>query len=204
MKEKFVKDYLGLEKRKVRSEFLNLRNKIDAFTAAAYSNMIFSKIQKLPIYEKAKIVMFYMSYGSEVVTDGMILSAIRNGKEVVVPSIENPGDEKNEMIAVKITKLEDANELVYGIRQPEISFADVVEKNDIDLVFVPGIVFDERGYRTGYGKGYFDRWLQDISVEKTIGLAYDFQVAKEVPVEKYDLPVGIIITEKRIIQIKKN
>ena len=197
-----MNDYMESEKRKVRFEFLNLRNRIDPILASAYSNMIFTKIKKLPVYEKAKTVMFYLSYGSEVVTDAMIASALEEEKTVVVPAIQNPGDGK--MFAVKLARLEDAYQSVYGIRQPEISPEDMVEKGEIDLVFVPGIAFDYGGFRVGYGKGYFDRWLEGISVEKAVGLAYDFQVTEKMPTGKYDLPVGMIITEKRIIQIKKN
>ena len=197
-----MNDYLELEKRKVRYEFLNLRNRIDPILASAYSTVIFSKLQKLHVYEKAKTVMFYLSYGSEVVTDTMIASALDEDKTVVVPAIQNPGD--GNMFAVKISRLEDCYQSVYGIRQPEINHEDIVEKDEIDLVFVPGIAFDYDGFRMGYGKGYFDRWLAGIPFEKTIGLAYDFQITEKMPIGKYDLPVGMVITEKRIIQIKKN
>jgi 5-formyltetrahydrofolate cyclo-ligase len=197
-----VNDYLESEKRKVRYEFLNLRNRIDAILASAYSNMIFAKIKKLPVYEKARTVMFYLSYGSEVVTDAMVSSALEEDKIVVVPAIQNPGDGK--MVAVKISRLEDAYQSVYGIRQPEINQEDIVEKDEIDIVFVPGIAFDYDGFRVGYGKGYFDRWLSGISASKSIGLAYDFQITEKMPAGKYDLPVGTIVTEKRVIQIKKN
>ncbi len=190
------------EKRKVRYEFLNLRDRIDPILASAYSNMIFSKIKRLPEYEKARQVMFYLSYGSEVVTDAMIAAALDAGKTVAVPAIETPGD--GSMYAVRISRIEDAYQSVYGIRQPEINEEDIVDKEDIDLIFVPGIAFDYAGYRTGYGKGYFDRWLEGIPVERSIGIAYDFQITEKVPTGDYDLPVGMIITEKRIIQIKKN
>jgi 5-formyltetrahydrofolate cyclo-ligase len=193
---------LESEKRKVRYEFLNLRNRIDPILASAYSSVIFSKIIKLPVYEKAETVMFYLSYGSEVATDAMITSAIEEGKTVAVPTIENPGDGKME--AVKIARIEDAYQSVYGIRQPEINREDLIDKSNIDLVFVPGIAFDNNGFRTGYGKGYFDRWLQNVPPEKTIGLAYDFQITDKLPAGKYDLPVGMIVTEKRIIETIKN
>ena len=197
-----MNDYLESEKRKVRYEFLNLRDRVDPILASAYSNVIFSKVKKLPVYEKARTVMFYLTYGSEVATDSMISSALDEDKSVVVPAIQNPGDGK--MFAVRISRLEDAYQSVYGIRQPEINQEDLIGKDEIDLVFVPGIAFDYEGFRIGYGKGYFDRWLSGIVPEKTIGLAYDFQITDKMPTGKYDLPVGTIITEKRIIQIKKN
>jgi len=197
-----VNDFLESEKRKVRFEFLNLRDRIEPALASAFSSVIFAKVKRLPVYEEAKTVMFYLSYGSEVITDSMINSALSEGKIVAVPAIENPGD--GSMCAVKISKIADAYQSVYGIRQPEIDKDELIGKKDIDLIFVPGIAFDLQGYRAGYGKGYFDRWLEGISPLKTIGIAYDFQITDKVPVGKYDLPVGTIITEKRIIEIKKN
>jgi len=189
-------------KRKVRSEFLELRNKLDRQTAALYSDMIFSRILTMPEYQKAKTVMFYITYGSEVITDGMILSAIRDSKTVAVPAITNAFD--GEMTAVKLSKLEDAYNFVHGVRQPEIDDELVVEKEDIDLFFVPAIAFDLKGNRTGYGKGFFDRWLANVPLEKIAGIAFDFQVTQELPVGEHDLPVGAIVTEKRIIRPIKN
>jgi 5-formyltetrahydrofolate cyclo-ligase len=175
---------------------------MDADLAAICSASIFARIKKLSAYEKAKTVMFYFSCGSEVVTDFMITSAFGNGKAVIVPAIKNFRDRK--MYAVKISRLEDACLSIYGIRQPEINFDNIVEKDNIDLIFVPGLAFDTKGYRAGYGKGYYDRWLKGVPFEKTVGLAYDFQLINQLPIEKYDLPVGIIVTEKRVIQIEGN
>jgi 5-formyltetrahydrofolate cyclo-ligase len=202
MRRRFVSGCLGSEKRKTRHEFLALRNRMDATSAVVCSIGIFAGIKKISAYEKAKTVMFYLSCGSEVVTDFMINSAFCSGKAVIVPAIKNFGD--GNMYAVKISRLEDACLSVYGIRQPEINSGNIVEKADIDLVFVPGLAFDIKGYRTGYGKGYYDRWLKGVPFEKIVGLAYDFQLTNQLPIEKYDLPVGIIVTEKRIIQTKRN
>jgi len=75
---------------------------------------------------------------------------------------------------------------------------------DIDLVIVPGVVFDKSGHRIGYGHGYYDRFLDNLEkINKNavkVGLAYDFQIADKVPIEKHDVPVDKIVTEKRIIR----
>ena len=197
-----MNDLMESEKRKIRSDFLDMRNKLDRGTAAVYSDMIFSRILSLQEYQKAKTVMFYITYGSEVITDGMILSAMKDEKTVVVPAITNAFE--GEMTAVKLSKLEDAYNIVHGVRQPEIDEEYVVEKNDIDLFFVPAIAFDVNGNRTGYGKGFFDRWLGNIPVEKIVGIAFDFQVTEKLPVGDHDMPVGVIVTEKRIIRPIKN
>jgi 5-formyltetrahydrofolate cyclo-ligase len=198
---KFVSVCLKSRKRKIRHEFLTLRNRINLYLAKVYSFGIFAEIKKLSAYEKARTVMFYLSCGSEVVTDFMINSAFDSGKVVVVPAIKN--FEYEEMYAVKILRLEDACLSVYGIRQPEINSDSIVKRGNIDLIFVPGIAFDTKGYRIGYGKGCYDRWLKSVPFEKIVGLAYDFQVTNQLPIGEYDIPVGIIVTEERVIQIKK-
>ena len=69
-----------------------------------------------------------------------------------------------------------------------------------DLIVTPGIVFDEHGNRIGYGKGYFDRLFRNLSTDCVkIALAYEFQIIENVPAEKHDQKVDMIITEKRTI-----
>lgn len=197
-----MNEFQESEKNKLRYEYLKKRDKIEPFLRYTYSTMILSKIKKMKEYENSKIVMFYLSYGSEVITDMMINEFLSDGKEVAVPVIQNPGDDI--MTAVKIDKLEDCIDKVYGIRQPEFNEDDVVAGNEIDLIFVPGIAFDTNGYRIGYGKGYYDRWLKGTDVSKRVGIAFEVQLIEKIPNGKYDLPVGRVLTEKRVIEIVKN
>lgn len=190
------------QKSKLRYDYLKIRDKIEPALRHAYSNIILSRIKKLKEYENSQTVMFYLSYGSEVVTDVMINEFLADGKDVAVPVIQNPGD--GIMTAVKINKLEDCYEKVYGIRQPEFDEDEVVSKEEIDLIFVPGIVFDVNGYRVGYGKGYYDRWLEGTDILKRVGLAFEVQLIDKIPNGQYDLPVGRILTEKRVIEVVKN
>ena len=189
-------------KNKLRYDFLKIRDKVEPTARYAYSVSILNKIKQLDSYESSNLVMFYLTYGSEVITDLMIKEVLADGKEVAVPVIQSPGD--GIMTAVRITKIEDCYEKVYGIRQPEFNENDVVSKEDIDLIFVPGIVFDLNGYRIGYGKGYYDRWLEGTDISKRIGLAFEVQLTNKIPNGQYDLPVSKILTEKRIIDIVKN
>ena len=197
-----MSDLTKSEKSKFRYDYLIIRDRLEPPIRFAYSSIIFSRIKKLEEYKNAKTIMFYLTYGSEVITDMMINEVLADDKIVVVPIIKTPGD--GVMQAIKISKLEDCYERVYGIRQPEFNQDEVVSKTDVDLVFVPGIVFDNKGYRIGYGKGYYDKWLVDIDVSKTIGLAYEVQLTDKLPIGQYDLPVGKLLTEKRCIEFTTN
>ena len=190
------------EKNKIRYEYLMIRNKIEFAARHSYSNSILEKIKSLEEYDKLETIMLYLSYGSEVITDDMVGEFLLDGKDVAVPVISSPGD--GIMHAMKINSLQECNVKVYGIRQPEFDESLVVDKKDIDLILVPGIVFDNRGYRIGYGKGYYDRWLEGTDIERRIGLAYEAQVVSELPIGEFDLPVGKIITEKGIKICKAN
>ncbi len=77
----------------------------------------------------------------------------------------------------------------------------LISINKIDLVIVPGIGFDQRGNRIGHGEGFYDRLLKNTNIF-TIALAYEFQIIEKIPIDKYDTPVDIIITEKRVIKCK--
>ena len=197
-----MNDLTKSEKSKMRYDYLIIRDRLEPAIRFAYSSIIFSRIKKLEEYKSAKTIMFYLTYGSEVITDMMVNEVLADDKTVVVPIIKSPGD--GVMQAMKISKLEDCYEKVYGIRQPEFNQDEVINKNDVDLVFVPGIVFDNKGYRIGYGKGYYDKWLVDIDVSKTIGLAYEVQLTDKLPIGQYDLPVGKLLTEKRCIEFTTN
>lgn len=191
---------LNLSKKQIRAKFLSLRDAQDLKKLQSYSMEIACRVRKLSVYKKAKTIMLYLSCGSEVSTDFLVNLAFYDKKKVSVATITDIKNAK--MQAVRIFSLSDANQLVCGIRQPKANKNDLVSKKSIDLILVPGIVFSERGYRVGYGKGFYDRWLQDINYAKIVGLAYDFQVIKEVPNREYDLPVSCIVTEKRIIKVK--
>ncbi len=87
-----------------------------------------------------------------------------------------------------------------GIKEPKL-FKRKAFKKDLDIIIVPGIAFDKRGYRIGYGAGFYDRFLKDFRGKK-IGVAFDCCIVERVPVSKNDVPVDVILTEKRKILCK--
>jgi 5-formyltetrahydrofolate cyclo-ligase len=192
-----------IKKKKLRKYFLYLRNNMQSYYSYIFSYQIINNIKHFTQYTKAQTVMLYLSCGSEVMMDYMIEFAFVQNKTVVLPTIINKTT--SSMCAVQILNIiSDTTKLIYGIRQPHLIINNIVAKQNIDLIFIPGIVFDIHGYRIGYGKGYYDRWLKDIPQNKIVGISYHFQVVTQLPINEYDLSVGTLITEKQIIKVSKN
>ena len=140
--------------------------------------------------------MVFGSFNSEGHTHEMIKDALRN-KTVIIPKVAH--SELEPSVIIDFDNLIPAK---FGILEP-IELMKIAYKN-IDLVLVPGIVFDKEGHRIGYGFGYYDKFLKKVPKAVKVGLAFDFQIVDRIPAEEHDVPVDFIITEKRIIECKKN
>ena len=140
-------------------------------------------------YQSAKSVLLYFSIGSEVDTCRIIRDALKT-KKVFLPFVEN-----GEMGYAQIKSLEEMEPGQYGIMEP---VDKTPSHEELSLVVVPGIAFDETGHRVGYGGGYYDKFLPTTNAF-TIGLAYEAQVVEDIPAEGHDCPVKKIVTEKRVI-----
>lgn len=77
---------------------------------------------------------------------------------------------------------------------------ETIDPNNLDLIFIPGVAFAPNGHRIGYGHGFFDKFLKNTNCPK-IGIAYEFQIVKNIDGEPHDVPVDKIITNKRIITV---
>ncbi|MDP7322999.1 MAG: 5-formyltetrahydrofolate cyclo-ligase, partial [Candidatus Woesearchaeota archaeon] len=104
---------------------------------------------------------------------------------------------------LQLSEIKNFNELepkTWGILEPKDEFIRKFDIENVDLVIIPGIVFDQNGHRIGYGYGYYDRFLKklDKNVVK-IGFGFEFQIVDKIPEEKHDVPVDIMVTEKRVI-----
>jgi 5-formyltetrahydrofolate cyclo-ligase len=137
--------------------------------------------------------MFFASFRTEVETGEMIRRTLSSGKRVVLPKVT--GDE---LALYEINDFDD--DIVpgaWGIPEPKA--VKPVKLDDIDLMIMPGAAFDERGNRVGYGAGFYDRLLPAFG-KMTIALAFEAQIVPDVPADPHDVPVNMIVTEKRIIE----
>ena len=173
-------------KQELRKKILEKRNSLAKEEIKEKSKIIKEKLFSSGEYKQAKTVSFFVSFGSEVNTHEMIKEALK-GKEVCVPVVKN-----NQIILSKINDFSDLGKKgKYGILEP--SSIIEIDKELVDLIIVPGVVFDKKRYRIGYGKGYYDNLLKDYS-GKTIGLAFSLQIVDSIPAEEHDIKVDRIIT----------
>lgn len=183
-------------KNNLKKAILEQRNSMPNHEVTDKSDKIKNNLFNLQQYKISKIMMFFVSYNSEVFTHEMIKEALKT-KKIIVPKIEHNQIEPSLIL--------DFDNLVpsgkFGILEP-IEAMKISYKN-IDLILVPGIVFDLQGLRIGYGLGFYDKFLRLVPKAIKIGLAFDFQVVDEIPQEEHDVPVDIIVTEERVIDCRK-
>lgn len=134
--------------------------------------------------------MLYMSIQDEVPTDGILRMAYRDGKRVCVPVTQ--GDH---LLPCAVDERTDFVRGAFGIAEPKTRH--IVAPDAIHLVLVPGLLFDRRGNRCGYGGGYYDRFLTDSMC--AVALAYSAQVIRAFPGEPHDKRVRYIVTEEGLI-----
>jgi 5-formyltetrahydrofolate cyclo-ligase len=189
-------------KRKLRQEMGSLRDSVPAEARREKSRRIFSSLQSLPVYRRAGLILFYFSFGSEVETREMILKSQTLGKRIALPKVM---EDSGNLVAFEVSDLDQDLGLGYrGILEPRKERGRQIREDDLGLILVPGLAFDRRGYRLGYGKGYYDRFLSGLSRGiPSIGLAFDFQVIEALPVSSEDFSLDLIITEQRMIRGEK-
>ncbi|MBR4225036.1 MAG: 5-formyltetrahydrofolate cyclo-ligase [Oscillospiraceae bacterium] len=144
-------------------------------------------------YKDAKTVLAYVSSEIEVDTHEIIEDAIEDGKRVACPRCI-PGT--HEMEFYYIDSLDDLVKGSYGIYEPDIEKCELASDVDGALCLVPGLCFDRRGYRLGYGGGYYDRYLGAHQLV-TVGLCYSFFVVRELLHGRYDARMDKVITNFR-------
>jgi 5-formyltetrahydrofolate cyclo-ligase len=162
------------------------------------SRIIADRVKGLPEYRKAKRVYVYVNLPTEVETKGLIMDMLKT-KEVVIPYERGEG-----CGLFRLRGLHEVEPGAHGILEPRRELRTVERDcsvDEIDLFIMPGVAFDPRGNRLGFGSGFHDRMLakaKKCSVK--VGLAFDCQVVDEIPANETDVPVGIVVTEKRTIR----
>ena len=176
---------------------LALRNSKPASELDQLSSEITARLLELPTVKEARTISTYLDIGSEVRTRGFVEWALWNGKRIIVPVVDRAN---KRLIFSEFKAPEELERGAYGIPEPKREFRRPVALEQADVILVPGVAWDLRGFRIGYGAGYYDRSVNTLRTHvATVGLAYDFQFVSNVPRSRYDRRVDRIVTESRII-----
>ncbi len=185
-------------KKQLRIKLKQIRERLSLDEQNDLSYAITEKVVSHYDFQKAKNILIYMHYNNEVQTDGIILYAFMLGKKVFIPKVE--GDIMN------FYEIHDIKECVSGFRgipEPPVDakcFSMSTDgPQDETLVILPGLGFDPKGRRIGYGGGYYDKYLEANTNCMKMAIAYDIQCVDDIPVEETDIPMDVIITDEQII-----
>lgn len=187
-----------LSKDQIRREILRIRNSLSENEMVVNSNIISNMVISTKEYKKSSSIGLYFPIGSEVNTIEIMKHSLATNRTISLPRIID----SNQILFFKI--IENSFEDIkmtkgkYGILENSMSDFIITK---MDLLIVPGIAFDLKGNRIGYGKGYYDRFLSKLKANNIMALAFENQIIDKVPKTQNDIPVNVIVTEKRIIYI---
>jgi 5-formyltetrahydrofolate cyclo-ligase len=183
-------------KGEIRKRMLQVRNSMTREEIAIRSFAIFKGLKELGEIRRASTLVIYLSFGSEVLMDELIRWGWGEGKRIAVPLCR---PEKGELITCRIDGFDELERGHYGIREPKANLLRPISRGEIDAVVVPAVAFDRRGYRVGYGGGYYDRFLPEAPQAAKIGVAFACQIVAAIPAGPHDVPVDRIVTEEGTI-----
>ena len=188
-----IKEEKAALRKQIRAELAELSPEEMQKSDAA----LFEKFLALPEVREAKVIFaFWGIPGKEPNTRLLIEALLAQGKTVGLPRML-PGRQ------MEVRRYDPAIPMVkaaFGIEEP-CADCPLIPKSEIDFVLTPAVAYDARGYRTGFGGGYYDRWLEHFT-GTTVGLCRDKVLRTEVPAESHDDRVDAVVTESRVIRTK--
>lgn len=184
-------------KAQVRDQYREMREQLPASERAALDLKISEKFTDSVTFRHADTILLYASFGSEVDTCAIFDLAIQRGKRVAYPKCL----EGRKMAFFYVQDRSVLQAGGFGIPEPPTSCEKwMPDARAHTVCIVPAIVYDREGYRIGYGKGYYDRFLTEYQ-GASAGLCYESHLLKGVPRGMYDKHVDMLFTEKRICVI---
>ncbi len=168
---------------------------------AEQSRQIVARVMSLPEWKSACEVLLYWPIQNEVDTRALISDLWQREVRVLLPRCR-PG-QPGMMDVACVTCRNELAEGMYSIMEPiqACEVIDITNKTFCpDLALIPGVAFDRKGFRIGYGGGYYDRLLEGPQMGRAlkIGLCYEAQFVKKLPAEEWDRPVNAVCTEKQL------
>ncbi len=191
---------LGLAEAKsaLRETILGRRDAMDTAARAALSRVIIQDIIGLDAYRQSRVVMAYVTFGSELQTGAFIRHVLAEGKTLILPRV-NRAKRALELYEVR-EQARDLEPGVWGILEPKPDQCARVEPDVVEFILVPGLAFDARRRRLGYGGGFYDRLLGGLAVRPPlrpplVAGAFEAQMVEAVPSGAHDVEMDVVVTE---------
>ena len=186
-------------KKNLRYKIQIARDKIPEEIRIEKTRQIAANFIKTDEYRKAKAVLIYYPFRSELDTTIILKKAQKDGKKIILPRVL--GDRLDLYFVENLkTQLEKGN---FGIMEPITNICKSASISDIDLAVIPGVCFDKNFNRIGYGGGFYDRLIPLLHKGiKKISLCFEMQVVEKIPTASQDVKVDKIITESNIYEPK--
>lgn len=190
-----------MNKKETRNKILTIRNSITEKSLIEKSALIENCLIEIINEKNIERIYLYASYGSEVKTDNLIQYCIANDIRVALPKIID-----GNACSMNFFQIDDIKDLKIGykgILEPDLKQLDEGVFSP-QMIVMPGVAFDRHGNRIGYGKGFYDRFLNGINTKDIIlvAIAFDEQLVDNIDNDINDVKVDLIITESGCINIK--
>lgn len=178
-------------KSELRQKYRSLRQAMPQEIKAQKDAAIASQVRRLWQYQRNSVLLIYVSTSIEVDTFRIIRQAIDDGKRVAVPRCV-PNTRDMEFYYIRST--DELEPGMFGVLEPIPNPDRLYKESDGGLCIVPAFSYDWRGYRLGYGKGYYDRFLSRFE-GNMVGICYSECVQRSLPHGRFDRPVELLVTE---------
>lgn len=183
----------------LRREMLARRRAFSAEERRRASQIICARAMTVPALQNARTIMLYASTVEEIDLAPLTERLLSEGRRIALPRIVGKGL----MEAWELPAMDALMEGAFGILTPDTVRSVRIPAGEIDVVIVPGAAFAADGGRLGLGGGYYDRFLPQAERALRLVLAFDFQIAPDIPMGVQDARVDIILTERRTISCKE-
>ena len=183
-------------KKELRQKYRALRDSFgEEFIKNASKNAC-ENLQKCTEFQSADIILLYYPIKNEISPLGIFELCLKMGKKIAFPVCQT---ETSDLVFRKVTSLHDLAPSDFGISEPS-SDCEMITPTENTLCLVPALIFSKKGHRLGYGKGFYDRFLQNFK-GKSAGFSYDALLLDAIPYEIHDIPLDLIITESEVLKI---
>jgi 5-formyltetrahydrofolate cyclo-ligase len=183
------------DKAALRARLLSLRDAIPAHDRGRRSAEVAARVLGLPAVEGNGPVLLFYAFGSEVATRELIAAFDDGGRTVLLPVVA-----EERLLPVPYRPGDPLVRSALGVDEPAPPHTTAADPGDIGLVIAPGLAFDRDGYRLGYGRGFYDRFLAGLPDRATrVGIGFHEQLLERLPRGPLDQRLHLVVTDREVV-----